>query len=102
MCLTFEFWEYANKEAKKYEDKGYKFLAGVMDDLNLSEDVLYKINWVQKKECWTTADIYDYELTEEGKKYLMYKDRPQLFLFKKYKFKVAFEMLTILSENKLT
>jgi|LGVF01.1.fsa_nt_gb hypothetical protein len=30
MCLTQKFWEEANKEAIKYEKRGYKFLAGIM------------------------------------------------------------------------
>ena len=102
MCLTFEFWEYANKEAKKYEDKGYKFLEGVLEEYNLTEEVLYNLGWVQVKQECTTADLYYYELTEKGKKYLIYKRRSQLFIFKKNRFEEAFEMLSTYESNKIT
>ena len=94
MCLTQQFWENANKKAIEYEKKGYKFLASIMDELDIEEDVLYNLKWIQKNEMWSTIDIVDFELTEEGKKYIMYKDRPQLFLFKKTRFKEAFGKLS--------
>jgi len=94
MCLTQEFWEKADKEAIKYEKRGYKFLGRIMDELDIEEDVLYKLRWIKKKIEFSTADIVDYELTEEGKKFLIYKERPQFFIFKRNKFKEAFELLS--------
>ena len=94
MCLTQSFWEEANKEAIKYEKRGYKFLAGIMDELDIYEDVLYNLKWVKDKIDVTTADIYEFELTAEGRKFLKYKKQSQLFIFKKNKFKKAFELLS--------
>lgn len=35
------------------QKRGYKFLVSVMDKLNVDEDVLYNLKWIQNNEKWS-------------------------------------------------
>ena len=50
MCLTEDFFFYSMNESKKYKKQGYNILQDVLEELSITEEFLFKLNWIQEKK----------------------------------------------------
>lgn len=81
MCLLPEFFIERDKRLKKFQSEGYIDIEDLLDDGQLTLEELYDAGLIQLKQSWSTADLYKWELTQTGKKYMTNKSY-QLILIK--------------------
>jgi len=82
MCLTEQFFKEREKAREKYLTKGYIDLDDLFEDGRTSEDELFIVGFIQMKEEMSTAELNNWEVSEDGKRYLKEFKNPQLVLVK--------------------
>ena len=80
MCLANEFFIKRNDIYKEYSIKGRMDLNQFLDNFSLSENHLVSSGLFKLREFKSTAELYDIELTQEGKKYFIYNTYELFFI----------------------
>jgi len=81
MSLQYDFFAKRQEFWKEYESKGRIDLDDFMDQYSISKQKLVSSGLFKMCEFISTADLYDFELTQKGKKYFI-SIRYQLFFIK--------------------
>ena len=79
MCLSTEFFKTRDKLYKAYQEKGRIELDNFMKKNSITEDDLYKSGLVEKKNICSTADLYHFQLTKQGRSFFRKSKMPTIF-----------------------
>jgi hypothetical protein len=80
MCLTYEYFKKRGDIKKEYQDKGRLDLDQFMLDFSITEQQLISSGLFIMRNLKFTTQLYDYELTLEGKKHFIYNSSELFFI----------------------
>ena len=80
MCLTETFFNKRMEISLEYERKNRLILEEFLDNYSLSKKDLISSGLFRSRKIITTADLYDIELTQEGKQYFLYNPHELFFI----------------------
>ena len=83
MSLIETFFAERQQTQDRYQDKDYYLLDDFLQQTGISVEQLTTMGFLEPKPMYSTADLYNYQLSDKGKKCLKELKKNQLVLVNK-------------------